>query len=341
MSPTKIVRVLGLMIIVIIALVAVVLDQKGIVVIMESIANVVFIAIGALLTVAFGLLVFPERFLSKSSSDLPRKQIEGIEFFNSREEMRRKYPLNDFLSQTKTRLVILGGSLEGIALPAKNTIEGILEQNRHIEFLLLDPVWTSSAQLSEAIAFGNLEDGINRSLKILCGIQRELGASKKNRCEIRTYQFHPTHSGIVIDPDSPEAVMLVEPYPYYMDANSKPVIVIHKEGNGVLFEKWWHSFDYVSNHSKEHICSEGEKVAKTDSTKSYRKEMSKGINLRDGVICQKCNRFFDFQHRPSKVRFSKNLDSVVVACPYCEYEGTYPRKEWIQNLYDRQKTREG
>ena len=87
MFPTKIVRFLGLAIITIVVLVAVVLDQKGIVAIMESIANIVFIAIGTLLTVAFGLIVFPERFLGKSEK---KEEIEKQKFFPSEDE-RRKY----------------------------------------------------------------------------------------------------------------------------------------------------------------------------------------------------------------------------------------------------------
>jgi len=65
------------------------------------------------------------------------------------------------------------------------------------------------------------------------------------------------------------------------------------------------------------------------------KPKERWFNWRDGVRCRKCGHLFDFQHRPNKVRLSEKLDSVTVACPYCEHEAVYQRKEWVKNLYDR------
>jgi hypothetical protein len=160
--------------------------------------------------------------------------------------------------------MIFGKSLEGVVLPAKSTIEDMLEGNISIEFLILDPVWASSAKLNKAIAIRDIEDGIGRSLNVLCDIEKELGASKKDRCKIKTYQIQPTYSGIVIDPEAPEAVILVELNLYYTDANSRPVIVIRKKENEAFFEKWWRSFDKVSQNAKEYVCSKKD-LLKTDA----------------------------------------------------------------------------
>jgi hypothetical protein len=32
---------------------------------------------------------------------------------------------------------------------------------------------------------------------------------------------------------------------------------------------------------------------------------------------------------------SRKIDSATVTCPYCGHEATYPRKEWVKNLYDK------
>lgn len=110
MSPTKIVRLLGLAIIVIVILVSVVLDLKGIVKIMESIANIVFIAIGALLTVSFGLLVFPKRFLGlsgktkedKKKNAINIQRVDHLPFYHSVNEAP------DLLPTTKKDFWVIG-----------------------------------------------------------------------------------------------------------------------------------------------------------------------------------------------------------------------------------------
>lgn len=189
-------------------------------------------------------------------SEFGEKHIEGIEFFTSREELRKKYPLKNFLSQANHRIVILGGSLEYTAIQNRNTIRKILEQGIHIEFLLQNPDWVSSAKLSEEIAFPSLKEGIARVLGTLCNMKNELDASKRSGCLIKTYKIHVTHSGIAIDPDSPESKVLVELCPYDTQAESRPSFLIHGKENEALFRTWWHSFESVLGKAKEYTCPE-------------------------------------------------------------------------------------
>jgi len=266
-------------------------------------------------------------------SEFGEKHIEGIEFFTSREELRKKYPLKDFLMQAKNRIVILGGSLEYVIVQNRKTIWEILDKRIPIEFILQNPSWVSSTKLNKEIAFTPLEGGIARSLGVLCSIKNELDTSKKSGCVIKTYEIHATYSGMIIDPDSSESKVLVELCPYDTQAESRPIVVIHRKENEALFKTWWHSCESVSDKAKEYTCPKTvEKSEKTDSK-------SRAFNWRDGVRCRKCKRLFDFQHRPEKVKVSKDLDSVTVWCPYCEYKGAYRREEWIQNLYDNQQTK--
>lgn len=60
------------------------------------------------------------------------------------------------------------------------------------------------------------------------------------------------------------------------------------------------------------------------------------VNWRDGVLCKGCGRVFDFQHSPETVKFSEDISSVTAVCPYCKHEDTYPRKDWVINIYDSQ-----
>ena len=120
--------------------------------ILASITDI-WIWIGAgYIGLSFGLIT-RKRKQEKENHREPIKGNLGIEFFNSREELRKKYPLENLLSQAKHRIVILGGSLEYIAIQNRNTIRNILERGINIEFLLQNPDWVSSARLSEEIAF--------------------------------------------------------------------------------------------------------------------------------------------------------------------------------------------
>ncbi len=68
------------------------------------------------------------------------------------------------------------------------------------------------------------------------------------------------------------------------------------------------------------------------------KSKERGFNWSHGVRCRKCRHLFDFRHTAEKVTLNKNLSSATVVCPYCNYKGAYQRKEWVQNLYDRQQS---
>jgi hypothetical protein len=66
MSPNNVVaRILGVAILIIIFFMMLVLDAYGVMKIMESIANLLLIVIGVLLTIAFELIVFPQKFVGK------------------------------------------------------------------------------------------------------------------------------------------------------------------------------------------------------------------------------------------------------------------------------------
>jgi hypothetical protein len=182
----------------------------------------------------------------------------GLEFFNSREELRKRYPLADFLSQANHRIVILGGSLEFTSVQRINTIKKTLEnKNILIEFLFQNPKWVQSVGLNKATITTlspTYKEGIVRSLGTLCNMMNELSASKRNKCVIKTYESHATHSGIAIDPDHPEGKIQVEFYPYGTEAESRPSIVIHREKNETAFATWYKSFEEVLDTAKEYEC---------------------------------------------------------------------------------------
>jgi hypothetical protein len=219
---------------------------------------------------------------------------EGIEFFSSREELRKKHPLASFLSQANHRIVLLGGSLETIVVQNRNTIKKTLEKGILIEFLVQNPDWITSVGLDKATVTTlsiSYKDGIKRSLGTLCSIMSELGASNKNKCAIKTYQIHATHSGIAIDPEHPEGKILVELYPYGTQSESRPSFLVHRKENEALFETWWQSFGCVLATAKEYVChKEVEEPKEVVSKQESRKQSIISPEVAYSNLTKKFNR---------------------------------------------------
>jgi hypothetical protein len=176
---------------------------------------------------------------------LPKEEMkQKVEYFNSRQELIEKYPFKSLLSQAKSRIVFLGGSLESV-VDIKRHLEKLLKSGIIIELLMQDPEWVKTANIDKGMSSGELSKGIERTLSVIDDILANLGSPEKNNCKIKMYKLHATHSGIVIDPDSSDAKAVIEFYPHDTDAMSKPSIIIDKNKNKEYFERWWNSFKYV------------------------------------------------------------------------------------------------
>ena len=70
MDSKQIARFAGLLVVVVIALIVALLNSYGVIKLAESIGQLGFIALGALLTLAFQLIISPEKFIAHSKSGL-------------------------------------------------------------------------------------------------------------------------------------------------------------------------------------------------------------------------------------------------------------------------------
>jgi hypothetical protein len=67
------------------------------------------------------------------------------------------------------------------------------------------------------------------------------------------------------------------------------------------------------------------------------KTRKRGLNPRTMVVCRKCGSFFDFQNPRALIVLTPKADLATGTCPNCGDRASYPRKEWLENLYDKQQ----
>ncbi len=92
MEPKRIARFAGVLVALVIALLIVVFNSYGVVRLADSLGVLWFLVIGALLTLAFQLIVYPERFVPRSKSEsMPvptpiQHRLKGIEIYRNNDE---------------------------------------------------------------------------------------------------------------------------------------------------------------------------------------------------------------------------------------------------------------
>lgn len=173
----------------------------------------------------------------------------GIKLAVSRDEL----PLiGTLLSHVSNEIIIFGMSLEFLAIQNRQDIRHTLERGVHMKFLLPNPNSKSLIQLEEVSSFPKLKDRVTTTLATLCKIKNELPDSEKNKCEIRIHEVLPIHSVIVSDPNTPNAIIMIEFYLYNTDAKSRPSIIVSKREQETLFNRYWDSLRFVLDKSVEY-----------------------------------------------------------------------------------------
>jgi len=170
------------------------------------------------------------------------------EFCSSRKELPT---LEDFLRSTNFEIDLMGFSLWDTTVQNRKTIIDLLKQGKHIRFILLSPTSDLVKRLEDAIVDVNIKNQIQQSLEQLLKLKQSLSDIERGRLDIRTHDLLPFHTIIAIDAKSDSGLLNVEYYVYGTDSRSWVSLRISKKNQPQLFEKYWKSYEYVHEHSRD------------------------------------------------------------------------------------------
>jgi hypothetical protein len=180
---------------------------------------------------------------------------KGVQFYRSRGELP---PLKTFLLEAKQEIVFVGVTLQTVTGPYLDLTKKLIEKGRTIRFLLLDPKSRFVDDL-EGVLYGGrgYKKTIIASLESLCQLKSDLTKVEINqdRLDIRTYDCLPLYSLVVLDPNTEDAKIRIEPFVYNKDAVARPSFLISKKESEAEFQKYWESYLFLRRRSKQYQCS--------------------------------------------------------------------------------------
>jgi hypothetical protein len=141
--------------------------------------------------------------------------------------------------------------LLGITLESPNhiipSIETLLRDNKRVRVLICDPDTRIMPEIERLVASVNTGQRIEATIAMLNQI-----SVNKNNLEIRKYKEIPTHSMIIVDPDTDSGYMHVEPYPPMTAQEHRRIIKITQHEQGNLFEMYWNAYNSLWNFLGTH-----------------------------------------------------------------------------------------
>jgi hypothetical protein len=109
--------------------------------------------------------------------------------------------LEEIFSKVNRTVHLLGITLESLN-PKIPTIEKILRNNKHVRILICHPKSPIMKEIEDLVVSTNTTSRIEATIAMLNNMREKLDESQKNNLEIRTYSDIPTHSMIIVDPDT-------------------------------------------------------------------------------------------------------------------------------------------
>jgi hypothetical protein len=176
---------------------------------------------------------------------------EMPEFYSSRKELEHAHALEDFLRSAKDEIDLMGFSLWDIVVQNRKTIIDLLKQGKHIRFILLSPTSVDVKRFEDAIVDADIKGQIEKSLEQLRKLKQSLSDLEKGRLDVRTHDLLPFHTIVAVDAKSDSGLLNVEYYIYGTDSQPWISLRISKKNQPQLFEKYWKSFEYVHERSRD------------------------------------------------------------------------------------------
>jgi hypothetical protein len=163
---------------------------------------------------------------ARRNPDADMLQTDGIHHYNSRLELP---PFDRMLSCATVTVDMAGLDFRIVVHQFMSVIKDLIYLNIRVTFLLLDPNSDHVATQSRIVfAGGDLKESIYKSLELLCREKTKFPPNMKGNLIIRTYDYPPEHSIIIIDEGHDNAWIQVETRPTGSDSSSRPSAAWHK-----------------------------------------------------------------------------------------------------------------
>jgi hypothetical protein len=188
-----------------------------------------------------------------SNEDISEKGIyKGIRFYISREELPS---LGAFLSQAKQEVFVAGTTLQAIVGSNRETIRDLVKRGVTVRLLFLDPKSKFLDKLSDClVGESKYNKAIIVSLETACTVKRELAEVEKNRLDIRTYDTLPFYTMLMIDPNTGDGTVRIEPYFYGKGERARSSFQISEKAQKDEFQKHLAGYKYLCKVSNEYQC---------------------------------------------------------------------------------------
>lgn len=180
------------------------------------------------------------------------KKREGLQV-KSREDIS----IHDLLGDVKTSITVIAVSCNLFWEEQRNRINKMIEEKDiDFKFLLLDPK-SDLNKLHTHKIIDSTPERIKDSLRKFQEIKNSLSESNKGKLEIRTYNLPPLYTMIIIDENSEDAKIHVEPYIYMVKIRDKIVFIIPKKKCKDIFNSYYTSYKHILDNSKPYLSQEG------------------------------------------------------------------------------------
>jgi len=184
---------------------------------------------------------------------LETQTVQKGRFYSSREELPK---LLTFLSQAEQEIFVVGTTLHAIVGSNREMIRDFVKGGITVRLLFLDPKSKLLGMLSDClVGDSDYSKTIPPSLETACSVKRELADIEKNRLDIRTYDTIPFYTMLMLDPNTGNGVVRIEPYFYKKGERARSSFEIYEKDQKEEFQKHRSGYDYLMRISKEYQCS--------------------------------------------------------------------------------------
>jgi hypothetical protein len=97
----------------------------------------------------------------------------------------------------------------------------------------------------------DIKGQIQKSLEQLRKLKQSLSDLERGRLDVRTHDLLPFHTIVAVDAKSDSGLLNVEYYIYGTDSQPWISLRISKKNQPQLFEKYWKSYEYVHERSRD------------------------------------------------------------------------------------------
>jgi hypothetical protein len=135
---------------------------------------------------------------------------------------------------------LLGITLEDLSSKVP-LIENLLRNNKHVRVLICNPKSHIISEIEWLVVSSNTSQRIEGTLGMLDQMRTNLNETQKNNLELRTYYDIPSHSMIIVDPDTSSSFMQIEPYPQLTAQQYRRIFKISQHDQRNIFELYWNA----------------------------------------------------------------------------------------------------